>query len=91
MGLFYLHINIYVGALFRDVVVVKEDAATCYYATFQRVGDVYRAAADEPHIAINTAVVGEVELSLLLSWRIGLVIAVVGLDGDKAAVACVDA
>ena len=46
----------------------------------------YDAAADEPHVTVHAAVVGKVELRLFLSWGIGLVVAVVGFDGDETAV-----
>ena len=82
-----LGVDIDVGALFGDVGIVYEDAAASHLAGLKGVGDGHLLLGDEPHVAIDAAVVGKVERHLCLAGRKGLVVAVVGLHGDDQFVA----
>ena len=88
----YFHIYINLSALLRDIVVVqKYTTAGCSRrfaipVLLQRVGDMHLRASYEPHVTIHTAMICEVQLTLLLSRRIALVVAVVGLHGNETAV-----
>ena len=75
------------GALVADVGIVDEDAAACYLVLFDSIGDGNLRLGNEPDIAIDAAVVGEVEGHLLLARGVGLVVAVVVADGDDKIIA----
>ena len=76
-----------IGTLLANLVVVQEDATTGHLVHFVGIGDGHGTLANEPYVAIHTAVVGEVEGGLFLARRIGLVVAVVGHDGNQTVVA----
>ena len=65
-----------------DVGVMYKDAATRYLVLLDGIGDGDLVLGNEPHVTVDAAMVGEVERHLLLAGRVGLVIAVVGLDSD---------
>ena len=75
------------GALLADVGIVDEDAAACHLVLLDSIGDGYLRLGDEPDVAIDAAVIGEVERHLLLARGVGLVVAVVGADGDDNIIA----
>ena len=81
----------YVGLFLRYVGTMEEDSPACYLSTLYGVGDMDRRLAYEPHITIHAAVIGEVELRLFLSRWVALVVAIVGLQGYHAGVACFNA
>ena len=66
---------------------MKENAAACHLVGLERVGYGQGRLAYEPHVAVHTAMIAEVESRLLLSRRISLVVAVVGLHRHYALVA----
>ena len=77
-----------IGLLLRDIVEVDEHATAGYLVALNGIGDGNSGFSDEPYVTIHTAVIGEIELVLLLAGGIVLVIAVVGLHGNEALVAC---
>ena len=66
---------------------MDEDASACDLIFLDGIGDGNLAFGDEPHVAIDAPMIGEIERHLFLAWRVGLVIAVVGLYGDDKIVA----
>ena len=83
----HLGVDVDLGALGADVGVVNKDAATGYFVLFKGIGDSHLVLRNEPDIAVDAAMVGEVEGHLLLARGVGLVVAVVGFDGDDQIVA----
>ena len=61
---------------------MNKDAAAGHLVFLHSIGDGHLILGDEPDVTINAAMICEVERHLLLARRIGLVIAVVGFDGD---------
>ena len=83
---FHIHIDKDIGTLLTDVVVVEEDATPCHLMALDGIGDMNGGGANEPHIAVHSSMVGEVELCLFLSWRVVLVITVVSLHGNQTGI-----
>ena len=67
---------------------MDEHTTAGYLVALDGIGNGNGGFSDEPYITIHTAVIGEIELVLLLAGGIVLVIAVVGLHGNEALVAC---
>ena len=84
----YLGVDVDISTLVADVVVVYEDATASHLILFNSIGDGNFRLGNEPYIAVDTPMIGEVERHLLLAGRVGLVVTVVGLDGDDDIVAC---
>ena len=61
---------------------MNKNASTSDLLFFKGIRDSHLVFGDEPHVAIDATMIGKVERHLLLAWRIGLVVAVVGFDGD---------
>ena len=59
-----------------------KDAAAGHLVFLNGIGNSHLVFGDEPDVTINAAMICEVERHLLLARRIGLVVAVVGFDGD---------
>ena len=66
---------------------MQEHAATSHPTTFNGIGNSYGRLADEPHVAVHTAMIGEIELRLLLAGRIVGIVAIVSLHGNETLVA----
>ena len=66
---------------------MHKNAATSHLILFYGIRDGYLVLGNEPHVAIDAAVIGKVELCLFLAWRVGLVVAIVGADGDDQIIA----
>ena len=84
------HIDVHVGTLLRDVVVVQENTTASHVITLHGISDMERRFADEPHVTIHASMVGEVELGLFLARRVVDIVAVVGLDGNQTLVTSLD-
>ena len=78
----HLGIDEDLGALIADVGIVDKDTATCHLVFFKGIGDSHLILSNEPHVAVDATVVGEVELCLFFARGVGFVVAVVGADGD---------
>lgn len=76
-----------VGSLRGDAGIVDEHSPTRLATGLQRVGDVNRIARQKPYVAVDAAMIAEVETGLGLTRRKRLVVAVVGLNGHDATVA----
>ena len=85
---FNFYIDKDIGSLFRDIGIVQEDASASRLLAFDGIGDMDGRLADEPHIAIHTAMIGKIQLCLLLAGGIALIVAVISLHGNQAFVAC---
>ena len=70
------------GTFLADVSIVDKDAATSNLVFLKGICNGYLIFGYKPHVAIDTTMIGEVELRLLLARRIGLVVAIIGLDGN---------
>ena len=66
---------------------MHENASACHLVFFDSIRNGHFVFSNEPHLAIDATMIGEVERHLLLARRIGLVVAVVGFDGDDKIVA----
>ena len=66
---------------------MHKDAAASDLVLLKSIRDGHLVLGDEPHVAIDAAMIGEIELRLLLAWWVGFVIAVVGTDSDDTVVA----
>ena len=64
-----------------------EETASCHFVLFKGIGDGYLILGNEPYVAVDTAVVGKVQRHLFLARRVGLVVAVVGFDGNDNIIA----
>ena len=64
-----------------------EETATGHFRFFNGIGNGHLVLGNEPHVAVDASVVGEVERHLLLARGVGLVVAVIGLDGDDQVIA----
>ena len=78
----HLRIDKHLGALVADVGIMYKDASASYLVFFEGIGNGYLVFGNEPHVTIDATMIGEVELRLFLAWGVGLVVAVVGFDGD---------
>ena len=83
----YFGIDINLSALLADVGIMHKDAAASHLVLLNSISDGYLVFGDEPDVAVDATVVGEVECHLFLAWGVSLVVAVVGLDGDNYIVA----
>ena len=66
---------------------MNEDTTSCYLVFLESICDSDLVFRYEPYVAIDSSMIGEVELCLLLTWGIGLVVAIVSADGDDQIVA----
>ena len=66
---------------------MHKNATASHLVLFYGIGDGHLVFSYQPHVTVDTAMIGEVEGHLFLAWRVGLVIAVVGFDGDDAVIA----
>ena len=64
-----------------------EEASTSHLILLVDIGDGHLILSDEPYIAINASMIGEVECHLFLAWRVVLVVAIVGFNGDDDVIA----
>ena len=64
-----------------------EDAATSHLVLLDSVGNGYLVLGNQPHITVDASMIGEVQRHLFLAGGVGLVVAVVGFDGDDNIVA----
>ena len=62
---------------------MDEDTPASHLVFLDSIRDSHLRLGYEPHITIDAAVIGKVERHLLLAWRVGLVVAVVGFDGNE--------
>ena len=69
---------------------MKEDATTCYLIHLVGIGNSNVTFANQPHVAIHAAMIGEVESGLFLAGRIGLVVAIVSHHGYQTVIASLD-
>ncbi len=58
---------------------MQKHSAAGNLSALHGIGNGNLALAYEPHVAVHSAVIAEVESRLFLAWRIVLVVAVVGL------------
>ena len=87
VGVVHLGIDEDLSALVAYVGIVHENAATSHLVFLEGIGDGNLVLGNEPHVTIDAAMIGEVERHLLFAGRVGLVVAVVGADGDDEIVA----
>ena len=66
---------------------MQEDAATSHLIHIVGVSDGHRTLADKPYVAVHATMVGKVEGCLFLARRVGVIVAVVGHDGNQTVIA----
>ena len=75
------------SACVADVGIMDEDATTSHLVFLESICDSDLVFRYEPYVAIDSSMIGEVELCLLLAWGIGLVVAIISADGDDEIIA----
>ena len=71
------------SALLADVGIMHKNAPTSNLVFLKGVCDGDFVFGNEPHVAIDTSMIGKVERHLFLAWGVRLVVAVVCFDGDN--------
>ena len=80
LGLLILHLRAHIdrSLLLGDIFEVDKETASGYTVSLHGIRQAHLRAADKPHIAVDTAMVGEVERILRLARGIHLVVRIVG-------------